>query len=324
MAGYMITPKSFLVVNGPPSTVVAKHIDLQRAVSFHVTRSQEGQSTIFGILATGAVVAGVLGSTSQTSKRSQRHLRVRKQAATHTRSQALIFDCDGVIAESEHLHRDAYNEVFKEFELGVTWSDEYYEQLQNSIGGGKPKMRHHFNTNGWPSSKLGPAPTTDEEKTKLIDALQDRKTRIYTSYIASGRCCARPGILALIDSALARSDLKTAICSASTKEAALEVLNAVLGKKRLEQFDVVLLGDDVKTKKPDPEIYRLAAVKLGLEPSNCSVIEDSKIGLQSALGAGMNCYITYTNSTKNQDFAGAKGMVADATALSVDKLFPVA
>ena len=63
--------------------------------------------------------------------------------------QALIFDCDGVILESEHLHRQAYNDAFVHFDVRcpnstsqpLNWSIEFYDELQNRIGGGKPKMR---------------------------------------------------------------------------------------------------------------------------------------------------------------------------------------
>lgn len=60
------------------------------------------------------------------------------------------------------------------------------------------------------------------------------------------------------------------------------------------------IGDDVDKKKPDPKIYNVAAQKLGLDPADCLVVEDSTIGLQAALGAGMRCIITYTPSTKQQ------------------------
>lgn len=236
---------------------------------------------------------------------------------------ALIFDCDGVIAESEHLHREAYNQVFQEFELGVDWSKEYYDVLQNTVGGGKPKMRYHFKSKGWPDSILGPSPQDEASKTALIDALQARKTQIYTDYIASGRACARPGILALIDAALDRPDVKTAICSASTKEAASQVLKTVLGSDRIGKFDLLILGDDVSKKKPDPLIYNVASERLGVSPGNCAVIEDSKIGLQAALGAQMRCYITFTESTVDQDFSGATKIVADATLLSLSDIFTV-
>jgi HAD superfamily hydrolase (TIGR01509 family) len=61
----------------------------------------------------------------------------------------------------------------------------------------------------------------------------------------------------------------------------------------------------VDKKKPDPKIYNVAAQRLGLAPSECLVVEDSTIGLQAALGAGMRCIITYTPSTKQQVRVGA-------------------
>lgn len=233
-----------------------------------------------------------------------------------------MFDCDGVIVVSEELHRVAYNQVFGEFDTGVTWSEEYYQMLMNTIGGGKPKMRYHFGKTGWPSSKLGPPPETQEAQEALIDKLQARKTEIFEDYVSAGQAEPRPGIVRLIDEALNRPDLMTAICSAATKSAAQKVLYSALGPERLERFDLLLMGDDVAKKKPDPLIYNLASDRLGIPPADCVVIEDSKIGLEAALGAEMPCYITYTDSTSTQDFAGATEVVADATELSLDKMFP--
>ena len=64
-------------------------------------------------------------------------------------SVALLFDCDGVIVETEELHRLAYNGAFEAFGLEVDgqpvlWDTTYYDKLQNTVGGGKPKMRWHF------------------------------------------------------------------------------------------------------------------------------------------------------------------------------------
>jgi beta-phosphoglucomutase-like phosphatase (HAD superfamily) len=63
---------------------------------------------------------------------------------------------------------------------------------------------------------------------------------------------------------------------------------------------VTFAGDDVDKKKPDPKIYNVAAQRLGVDPADCVVVEDSTIGLKAALGAGMRCIITYTPSTKQQ------------------------
>lgn len=69
---------------------------------------------------------------------------------------------------------------------------------------------------------------------------------------------------------------------------------------------VCMSGDDVDKKKPDPKIYNMAAQRLGVDPADCVVVEDSTIGLQAALGAGMRCIITYTPSTKQQVSLGVE------------------
>ncbi|CAE7631535.1 unnamed protein product [Symbiodinium sp. CCMP2456] len=113
-----------------------------------------------------------------------------------------------------------------------------------------------------------------------------------------------------------------AICSAGTKEAAQQVLSAVVGDNLLNDFDLILLGDDVSRKKPDPLIYQLASERLRVPAERCTVVEDSKIGLEAAKAAGMRCFITYTDSTQGQDFSGAADVLPDATTLQLSKLFP--
>ncbi|BBN12753.1 hypothetical protein MPTK1_5g22600 [Marchantia polymorpha subsp. ruderalis] len=237
---------------------------------------------------------------------------------------ALIFDCDGVILESEDLHRRAYNLTFEHFNVKcgsklVDWDTEFYDVLQNTIGGGKPKMRWYFARNGWPTSSLfETAPESEADQSTLIDSLQDWKTEKYKDLIRSG-AEPRPGVLELMDEA--RSML--AVCSAATKSSVVFCLTNLLGKERFEQLDCFLAGDDVKNKKPDPSIYKVAAEKLGANPGRCLVVEDSVIGLQAALGAGMTCVISYTSSTSKQDFAGASASYPNLGGVSLTELIKV-
>ena len=73
----------------------------------------------------------------------------------------------------------------------------------------------------------------------------------------------------------------------------------------------IFAGDVVKAKKPDPAIYNLAAVTLGLSPKNIVVIEDSHIGLQAAKAAGMHCVVTMSPYTAEEDFSLADHIVED-------------
>ncbi|XP_012844916.1 PREDICTED: haloacid dehalogenase-like hydrolase domain-containing protein At4g39970 [Erythranthe guttata] len=212
--------------------------------------------------------------------------------------QALIFDCDGVILESEHLHRQAYNDAFEHFNVRcpssssshpLNWTPEFYDVFQNLVGGGKPKMRWYFKENGWPTSTVFDySPETDEEREKLIDILQ---VSILFELDKLGR--------------------KLAVCSAATKSSVIMCLENLIGMERFQSLDCFLAGDDVKQKKPDPSIYVTAAEKLGVSEKDCMVVEDSVIGLQAATGAGMPCVISYTSSTADQDFKEAAAIYPD-------------
>lgn len=92
----------------------------------------------------------------------------------------------------------------------------------------------------------------------------------------------------------------------------LQVVNSVVKPERLSRFDLILAGDDVKNKKPDPEIYNTARARLGLPANRCLVVEDSMVGLRAARGAGMHCVITPTSSTEDQPFCeeGAAAVVS--------------
>ena len=68
----------------------------------------------------------------------------------------------------------------------MSWSEEFYCMLQNTVGGGKPKMRWYFARHGWPSSTVlgGSKPGSEDEQTRVIDTLQDFKTEQYKALIA--------------------------------------------------------------------------------------------------------------------------------------------
>ncbi|KAL5556070.1 hypothetical protein UlMin_038306 [Ulmus minor] len=255
--------------------------------------------------------------TSIKPSNSRRQLAV-SASASNSALQALIFDCDGVILESEHLHRQAYNDAFVNFNVRcspepepLNWGIEFYDELQNQIGGGKPKMRWYFKEHGWPSSTIFETPPeNDEDRAKLIDTLQDWKTERYKEIIKSGTVEPRPGVLRLMDEAKAAGK-KLAVCSAATKSSVILCLENLIGIERFQSLDCFLAGDDVKLKKPDPSIYLSAAERLGISGKDSIVVEDSVIGLQAATSAGMPCVITYTPSTAEQDFKDAIAIYPD-------------
>lgn len=229
--------------------------------------------------------------TRSTPSFVSRSFPTRQATASGVFEYALIFDCDGVIIETEELHRLAYNAAFQAADLTidgtpVDWSVEYYDVLQNTVGGGKGKMFYHFrNTTGqFPVSGSKPAPTTLEEEQALVDSLQAHKTELYKDLIAE-KAMPRPGVIELMDEAIADPTIAVGVCSASTKAAVTKVLDVTLGPERREELNVCILGDDVSKLKPDPMIYNTAADRLNIDRSKCVVIEDSMVGLRAAKGA---------------------------------------
>lgn len=213
---------------------------------------------------------------------------------------ALIFDCDGVLVDTERDgHRVAFNRAFAALGLDVEWDADLYGELLK-IAGGKERMTHYFNEAGWPEGQTAAT---------LIPELHKKKTAIFTELIANGSLPLRPGVARIVDDAHA-AGVRLGVCTTSDPKAIDGVLD-LLGAKRKSWFEIVLAGDVVKKKKPDPEIYNLAKQRLGLDARDCVVIEDSRNGLLAALGAGIRCLITTSAYTLDEDFGGAAKVVPE-------------
>jgi len=206
---------------------------------------------------------------------------------------ALIFDCDGVLVDTERDgHRVAFNQAFALAGLDVNWDVEPYGKLLH-IAGGKERMQHYFETSGWPPG------VTDRDG--LVKDLHRHKTDMFMQIIESGQLPLRPGVCRVVDEAIA-AGLTLAICSTSNERAVNLVVQTLLGPQRHAKFAAILAGDVVSKKKPDPEIYALAAQRLALMPHDCLVVEDSRNGLLAAHAAGMNCVITRNGYSAAEDF----------------------
>jgi HAD superfamily hydrolase (TIGR01509 family) len=218
---------------------------------------------------------------------------------------ALIFDCDGVLADTDRDgHLAAFNQVFAEFSVPVHWSDsDYAEKVK--IGGGKERIR----------SSLTPAvaatldlPDDPAVLDSAIARWHRRKTAIYTERIMNGSLPARPGILRIIQAAAAAGWI-LAVASTSAEESVRAVLNHAVAPELAARFRV-FAGDIVPAKKPAPDIYLHALRELGVDASEAVVIEDSENGLRSALAAGLRTLITVSGYTANEDFSGAALVVS--------------
>jgi HAD superfamily hydrolase (TIGR01509 family) len=218
--------------------------------------------------------------------------------------EAILWDMDGVLADTERDgHRPAFNRAFAESNLETVWDVERYGSLLEVGGGGKERMTAHWNEVGWPIS----FPLDGEERQKRVLELHLRKTDIFVDMINEGIVPLRPGVLRLIDEAIA-SDIKLAVCSTSNEAAVRNLVQTLMGPERYSKFQI-FAGDMVHKKKPAPDIYNMAVESMCLDKTRCVVVEDSGIGWGAARAAGIACIVTKSSYTANEDFTGANMIV---------------
>ena len=191
--------------------------------------------------------------------------------------QALIFDVDGTLAETEELHRRSFNEAFAAAGLSWNWDQPLYARLLE-VTGGKERIAHFI-------AAHAATPALDAA---AIAALHADKTKRYAERVDQGDISLRPGIAELLEDAAANG-VRLAIATTTSLPNVEALLRATLPSN---PFEVIAAGDEVSAKKPAPDIYQLALQRLGLPAENCIAIEDTLNGLRSAHAAGLRCIIT--------------------------------
>lgn len=217
---------------------------------------------------------------------------------------ALIFDCDGVLADTEqHGHLPAFNRTFADFNVPVQWSvEEYAEKVK--IGGGKERMRSILTPGLNDTLGLNDDAAVDE----AVMAWHKHKTAVYKDMVESGVMPARPGIARIVQEAH-DAGWTLAVASTSAEPAVRAVLTHAVGDSLAAHF-AVFAGDVVPQKKPAPDIYLLALKELNLDPDDAVVVEDSANGLRAALAAGLRTLVTVSGYTREEDFTGASLVVS--------------
>ena len=213
---------------------------------------------------------------------------------------AIIFDMDGTLADTEEIHRRAFNLAFQEYQFQWQWSPVEYRRLL-SISGGKERIRRYLQERGVQTD--GPGALW-----RLAEAVHARKSEIYRELLGAKSMQLRPGVRRLIDEAV-KARLKLAIATSSSRRN-LEILFAsTLGVDAIQRFRAVVSCDMVEDKKPSPAVYQFALAELGLEPQYCVANEDTRNGNLAARAAGLRTIITTHDYTRNDDFSGASLVV---------------
>ena len=227
--------------------------------------------------------------------------RLDRANARIARSRALILDVDGTLAETEEVHRQAFNAAFAKADLGWYWGRLVYKDLLR-VAGGKERIRAF-------DRLRGVTPLLPEA---AIAEMHQTKTAIYADLIASGGCPLRPGVEALLTAALTRGQ-RLAIATTTSRGNIDALLASTLGKDWANRFAAIVAGDEVANKKPAPDVYLEVLSRLNLSASECLAIEDSGIGLLSASRAGIPVLISRSAYFLDDDFSEALYVADDLT-----------
>lgn len=211
---------------------------------------------------------------------------------------ALLFDVDGTLAETEEVHRIAFNRAFAKAGLDWEWSEALYHILLG-VTGGKERILYHVEREGLDKADF---------PFERVKELHLSKTDFYVEMVNNGEIELRPGIRQLLEDAKA-AGLRLAITTTTSRVNVERLFQATLGDAGMAMFEVHVTGDRVSRKKPDPEIYQLALTDLGLPAEACLAIEDAPQGLASSLGAGVPTIVTESSYSKGKEFNGALKVV---------------
>ncbi len=207
---------------------------------------------------------------------------------------AVIFDLDGLLADTELLHCQAYQMALAEHGIGLDPHAYAEHWVRNGYGIVDWVVNHHL--------------TLDPQAVRM------RKSEHYLTLLASSL---KPmdGALELLEVLCGRYQM--ALASSSYRDA----IDGVLAGLKIEHyFDTIVSGLDVAKVKPAPDIFLKAARDLALNPVDCLVLEDAEKGVIAAHRAGMRCVAVPNDFTRHHDFSKATRVCASLREVNIDLL----
>lgn len=178
--------------------------------------------------------------------------------------EAIIFDMDGVLIDSERISFKSYQKILGEY--GYEMDEEFYLKF---IGRNTKAIKEIIVEGYGPEFP--------------VDVIYEKKSKLATETVDKNGVIIKPGVHELLDY-LNNEKYKIAVATSTRRERALQLLQNANIKSKV---DYVICGDQVKNSKPDPEIFLRAAEGLNVNPENCIVIEDSDAGIKAAHAAKM-------------------------------------
>jgi len=218
----------------------------------------------------------------------------------------VLFDVDGTIAETEgQAHLPAFNQAMAEAGLDWRWTSADYKRLLKTTGGFERLMRYATD-NGHDAEVLR----------DTLAQIHKNKNRHFAAIMATGAVAARAGFRELV-MGLTHQNIAWGVVTTTSRgnwEALWTYSLAPLGVPAPE---VIVCGEDVRAKKPNPEAYLLALKRLNLFVAECCAIEDSRNGLLAARTAGLEVAIVRSEFFADENFAEAALVVNELHELSL-------
>ncbi|MCX6710253.1 MAG: HAD family phosphatase [Candidatus Woesearchaeota archaeon] len=201
---------------------------------------------------------------------------------------AVIFDMDGTLVKTEPLWLKSSNFALKKYGIRIS-------KAQYCNWTGKDELEKF---------RIALSPLGKESDSENV-VLERRK--FFLSLLKSSKIKANPFLVNAIKF-FRNKGLKLALATSTRTE----IVEKVLEKTGISEFfEIMVTSNEVASKKPDPEIYLLAAKKLGVKPEDCIAFEDSHSGVSSAKRAGMKCVAVPHSYSECQDFSEADFIVRD-------------
>jgi beta-phosphoglucomutase family hydrolase len=189
----------------------------------------------------------------------------------------VIFDLDGVIADTGPIHYDSWAKMAKE-DAGVEFTKEFFEQT--------------FGQQSIPITRKLVGPDVDQETVVKWANLKEK----YYREMVQDKIEPLPGVIELIKN-LKKNKFKLAVGSSGPLKNVELLLNSL---HIMRYFDAVITAEDVERGKPAPDVFLKAAEKLNLIPAHCIVIEDAPVGIKAAKRAGMKSIALTTTHPENE------------------------
>ncbi len=219
---------------------------------------------------------------------------------------ALIFNAEGTIAETDELHRRAFNLSFRDFELGWHWSHAIYGRLIETTTTQSKILTFLQNYRPEEAFKL--------ENGGLLKSVIERKNEHYLSMIESGAATLRPGVSRLIKEARVLG-VRLGIASLGGRSDFECVLQNHFGIGALSNFDAIVTNEDIEITENSVEnmsrIYSETARNLAVSPSSCVVIEAREAGAEAASALTFNVIVTPGLYTSSCPFPAADLVLSD-------------